>query len=93
MGGKMLIGVTTLELRLLQECNQLQFGTFRPYEPKPIDNEVHQVRAHPTQLKLVEYIRKWGLPTEISIRDGFPQWAIFEIKFETGLGYKRIQLN
>jgi hypothetical protein len=89
----MLIEVTTIELKMLQACGKLQFGTFKPYEPDVPDGKVHKVRAHPTQLKLVEHARKWGLPTEISVRDGFPQWAIFEIKFEVGLGYRRIQLN
>jgi hypothetical protein len=89
----MLIDVTTLELKILQACNRLQFGIFKPYEPEPSDGEIHSVRAHPSQFNLVEHTRKWGVPIEISVADGFPTWAVFEIKEDVGIGHKRIKCN
>jgi hypothetical protein len=88
----MLITVTDIEFGILQACFDLQFGTFFPRERKLVDG-THNLNATPEQFKLVEHTRKWGLPLEVTVTNGQPVWAKFEIKLGAGIGHKRIKLD
>lgn len=89
----MLVDVDSVEKCLLNSCDRLEHGVLYPVEAVPEESLSFTVDVHTSQFKLIEWVRRLGLPHEITVADGLPQWAVFEVKLDAGIGRKRIKLN
>jgi hypothetical protein len=71
----------------------MDYGILFPDERVPGDVQIPVLDLHTSQFQLIENMRELGLPLEVTVANGLPQYAVFEIKTEAGLGHKRIKLN